>query len=730
MSPSPTPRLPENEDRPADADLFTVTDAIPIGISVLAPDGATLYVNKWSLDHIGATLEEMKGSGLFERTCHPHDLARILAERRTGLSSGIPFGLEMRLVPKSGECRWHLAQFNPLKDESGKIILWYVTAIDIDDRKRAEQELQRAQFYLGEGERLAHMGSWAFNANGFAYWSSGLFQVHGLDPRGVPPTTDEYLSLVHPEDREFMQQGIQKMSAGRLGFDFIKRIVRADGEVRHVRCVGVPAAEGTGCQGFVGTGMDITDQEELVQKLLQSEHELRTITDSIRQAIVVLDPDGTTIYVNRVALELTGATLEEVNDKGFFARVFHPDDVDRVREQRRLGLLEGLPFELEMRSYRKTGEYRWQLVQYDPLKDDRGQIIRWYATATDIDDRKRAEQRLLNENFALREEVDRTSMFEEIVGSSKPMRHVVKQVEKVATSDSTVLILGETGTGKELVARALHRRSKRATRAFVRVNCAAIPQSLIASELFGHEKGAFTGASQRRPGRFEAADGGTIFLDEIGEIPMETQVSLLRVLQEREFERVGSNYPIKVDVRLIAATNRDLRAAVAQGTFRGDLFYRLNVFPIAVPSLRERVDDIPLLVEYFVTRYAKGNGKTIRHISRETLKQLTGYHWPGNIRELQNVVERAVILCEDDTFIVDENWLRPEPGVTARPHEGLSALADREIEMIEAALAECHGRVSGPSGAAAKLGIPRQTLESKIKRLGLDKYGQKRQSAN
>ena len=341
---------------------------------------------------------------------------------------------------------------------------------------------------------------------------------------------------------------------------------------------------------------------------------------------MVLAPDGTTLYANRVALDLTGLTVGEVNDKGFFARAFHPDDVDRVREERRVGLLEGLPFELEMRALLKNGQYRWQLVQYDPLKDERGRIIRWYVTGTDIDDQKRTEERLRNENLVLREEIDRSSMFEEIVGSSKPMRQVVKQVEKVAPSDSTVLILGETGTGKELIARALHRRSKRASRAFVRVNCAAIPQSLIASELFGHEKGAFTGALQRRLGRFEAADGGTLFLDEIGELPMETQIALLRVLQEREFERVGSNHPISVDVRLIAATNRDLPAAVTAGTFRQDLFYRLNVFPIAVPPLRERVEDIPLLVEYFVGRYAKGAGKNIRHIAKHTLEQLQAYH--------------------------------------------------------------------------------------------------------
>jgi formate hydrogenlyase transcriptional activator len=371
---------------------------------------------------------------------------------------------------------------------------------------------------------------------------------------------------------------------------------------------------------------------------------------------------------------------------------------------------------------------RWAENEYNPLKDESDKIIPWCVTATDIDDQVKTEERLRNENIVLRKEIDCASMFEDIVGSSKPIRQLVRQVEKVAPSDSTVLVLGETGTGKELIARALHRRSKRANRPFIRVNCAAIPQSLIASELFGHEKGAFTGALQRRVGRFEAANGGTLFLDEIGELPMETQIALLRVLQEKEFERVGSNHPVSVDVRLIAATNRDLRAAVAAGTFRRDLFYRLNVFPIAVPSLRERADDIPLLLEYFIARCSKKLGKSVGHIGKQTLEQLQAYHWPGNIREVQNIVERAVILSETDTFVVEESWLKTKSAKPC-PKRGLSALEDHEVEMIEAALAETHGRISGPSGAAAKLGVPRQTLESKIQRLGIDKHGQKQPTA-
>ena len=538
----------------------------------------------------------------------------------------------------------------------------------------------------------------------------------------------EWKSAVHRDDIQQLEtwwQGLRQSQAGTTEV----RLRRFDGEYRWFQITASPLYdEHANLVRWCGINTDINDIKCSEQKLRQEEADLRTITDAIRQSIVVLAPDGTTLYANRVALDHTGVTPGEVNNEGFLVRAFHPEDIDRVRDERRVGLLEGVPFELEMRSLFKNGQYRWQLIQYSPLRDERGQIIRWYATATDIDDRKRTEERLRNENLVLREEIDRSSLFEEIVGSCKPMRQVLKQVEKVASSDSTVLISGETGTGKELIARALHRRSKRATRAFVPVNCAAIPQSLIASELFGHEKGAFTGALQRRLGRFEAADGGTLFLDEIGELPMETQIALLRVLQEREFERVGSNHPISVNVRLIAATNRDLPAAVAAGTFRQDLFYRLDVFPIAVPPLRQRVDDIPLLVEYFVGRFAKGAGKNIRHIGKHTLEQLKGYHWPGNIRELQNVVERAVILCETDTFVVDESWLKRESADSSLD-EGLSALADREVEMIEAALAESHGRISGPSGAAAKLGIPRQTLESKIRRLGIDKYGQKRPTA-
>ena len=367
--------------------------------------------------------------------------------------------------------------------------------------------------------------------------------------------------------------------------------------------------------------------------------------------------------------------------------------------------------------------YRWFLTRYNSVRDNNRQILRWHVSCTDIEDRKRAAERLQQENVALREEIDKASMFEEIVGTSPPLQTVLSHIAKVAPTDSTVLITGETGTGKELVARAIHRRSNRVSRAFVSVSCAAIPRDLIASELFGHEKGAFTGAMQRRLGRFELAEGGTIFLDEVGELSPDTQVALLRVLQEREFERVGGGQSIRVDVRVVAATNRDLKAAVANGAFREDLYYRLNVFPLEMPPLRARGADIPLLVEYFIDRYARKAGKNIRSVDKKALELLRSYPWPGNIRELQNVIERSVIVCETEIFTVDESWLSQRPLDTRSGNKiFLSAkVAATEREIIEEALRESQGRIFGPTGAAARLGIARSTLESKIRSLNINK---------
>ena len=841
-------------------------------------------------------------------------------------------------------------------------------------RQRAEQ---RSEFYLAEGQRLAHMGSWALNPSGvFDYWSPELFRIYALDPVKGVPTLDEYLASVHPQDREFMAGTIERMLVGGSGCDVKQRIVRRDGDLRYIRWVGVPSLDDGVLSGFVGTALDVTDQERLNQelrrremylaeaqrlsrtgsfgwristgeivwsdetfrifqyeqttkptvelilqrvhpedaslvrqtievalrdgkdfgvehrllmpngsvkhvhvvahavsdesgtiefigavtdvtaakqadealrtseqqwrdvfennptmyflvgakgivmavnpfgaaqlgytvnelvgqpvrsvfyeadgeafqgnvalclqhlgqsmswelrkvrrdgsvlwvretaravlranevvvliacediterksaeeKIRQQEMELRQLLDLAPQFVAVLGPDSgrpmRALYVNRAALDYLGLTFEEWQSS-HPQRFLHPDDWARWIADLHSEFLGESPHEIEVRLLRSDGTYRWFLLRSNPLRDEHGRITRWYVAGTDIEDRKWAEETVRHENIALREEVDKVSMFEEIVGTSAALQAVLARVGKVAPTGSTVLITGETGTGKELIARAIHKRSGRSSRAFVSVNCAAIPPSLIASELFGHERGAFTGALQRHLGRFELAEGGTIFLDEVGELPLETQLALLRVLQEREFERVGGGQSIRADVRVIAATHRDLTAAMAAGTFRSDLFYRLNVFPIEMPPLRDRREDIPMLVAYFVDRFASKAGKLFRAVSKRTLDRLQSYPWPGNIREMQNVIERSVILCETEYFTVDESWLSRE---SSRGHPGNQPLSEKvsthEREIIEAALAEANGRVSGPSGAAARLGIPPSTLESKIRSLKIRK---------
>jgi PAS domain S-box-containing protein len=476
---------------------------------------------------------------------------------------------------------------------------------------------------------------------------------------------------------------------------------------------------------------------ERTAELRNSEKELLQLIDAIPQQVLVFDSNWSPLFANRRELEYTGLTREEAQSKDAVARIFHTEDLKMLEVIRERALLDGVPFEFEARIRGTDRQYRWFLIRHNPLRDEQGRVTRWYGTRTDIEDRKRAEEslhkaldeikklrdQLYKENIALREEVDKASMFEEIVGASPGLQAVLERVAKVAPTDSTVLITGETGTGKELIARAIHRRSQRSSRAFVSVNCATIPRDLIGSELFGHEKGAFTGALHRRAGRFEIAEGGTIFLDEVDEIPPETQIALLRVLQEREFERVGGNQTIRADVRVIAATNRDLETAIAVDAFRTDLYYRVNVFPIEMPPLRERKEDISMLVEYFIDRYARRAGKKIRTIDKKTMELLQSYSWPGNIRELQNVIERSVIVCDTETFFVDKSWLAPESAQTGLAGQPLSKRpVAQEKKVIEAALVESRGRVAGPSGAAARLGIPPSTLESKIRALKISKY--------
>jgi PAS domain S-box-containing protein len=955
------------------SDLQLLVHSAPSLIHTGAPDGYLDFFNQTWLRYVGRPLEDLQG-WKWTAFIHPEDVEGIVEKWRASLASGEPFLHEARVLRADGEYRWMLHHKVAVRDGSGKIAKWYGSSIDIEDRKRAEgqllrstRELQRSEFYLAEGQRLAHMGSWAFGPAGFDYWSPELFRMHGLDPAHKPPTVQEYLDCLHPQERESMANLIQGLAAKAVPFDATKRIVRPNGEVRYIRCVGVPVGENQSRKKYVGSAIDVTEHELLTQELrrreaylseaqklshtgsfgwrpedgklvwsdetyrifeygntlrptidsivqrvhpqdralvqqvidrasqtgMDFEHEYRllladgrikhvhaiahavqnasgdrefigavtditerkTAEDKIRrvvdagilgifianvdgeiveanqaflqmlqydrqdlvsgrlrwtalspaewrdrderaltealatgtmqpyekeylrkdgsrvpvllgaalfegrndgvafvldlseqkraeekireqeiefrqildlapQLVAVYGPNRERLYANRVMLDYLGLSLEEWQRRFKFGDALHPDDRERAIGFFDRGVSIGAGFELELRLRKGDGSYRWFLARCNPVSHDKGQIMRWYVACTDIEDRKRAEQKLLQENVALREEIDKASMFEEIVGTSRPLKAVLSRIAKVGPTDSTVLITGETGTGKELIARAVHKRSQRAGRPFVSVNCAALPPTLVSSELFGHEKGAFTGATQRRLGRFEMADGGTIFLDEVGELLPDTQAALLRVLQEREFERVGGGQPIHVDVRVIAATNRDLNAAVAKGAFRHDLLYRLNVFPIEMPPLRERKDDILILVEYFVQRYANRTGKTIRSIDHKTLDLLQSYDWPGNIRELQNVIERSIILTSADVFSVDELWLSGRTSAPASPVQASPALnveARTEREIIEAALAQTRGRVSGPSGAAAKLGMPPSTLEDRIKALKINK---------
>ncbi len=700
--------------------LKATLNLIPANTWYATPSGGLTFVNKRNADYGGLPSDHPLRLGTETGAAwdshipwlHPDDHEETRRVWSTCLKTGQAGEVTFRVRSATGAYRWFLSRAEPFRADDGTPLGWIGINFDIEERKQAE-------FYLAEAQRLAHTGSWVFSARGFEYWSSELFRIHGLDPAEQAPSLPDYMALVHPEDRAYVAQRIQQMQEDGDEFDFTKRIVRPDGEVRHVRCVGRPSSGVSEVQIFVGTGIDVTEEELLTRALRKSETELKQMLDLAPQMVCVQGPQHERLYANRQALQYFGLTLEDWLESNYWSLV-HPDDVDGVKARVDRSLLVGTVDELEMRLKAADGTYRWFLVRYNPLHDDQGRLVRWYSASTDIEDRKKGEDRLQQENVALREEIDKKSMFEEIVGASPALNALLSRVSKVAGSDSTVLITGETGTGKELVARAIHRRSRRSSGAFVAVNCAAISRELVASELFGHEKGAFTGATQRRMGRFELADGGTIFLDEVGELFPETQVALLRVLQERVFERVGGTQPIRVDVRVIAATNRDLNAAVDSGSFREDLFYRLNVFPLVVPPLRERGEDIPVLVEYFINLYARNAGKTFRRINKRTLDRLRSYPWPGNVRELQNVIERSVILCDSDEFAVEESWLSARPS-SERRLPLFNSLATHEKTIIEDALRASGGRIFGQAGAAERLGIPRSTLESKIRTLKIDK---------
>jgi PAS domain S-box-containing protein len=474
---------------------------------------------------------------------------------------------------------------------------------------------------------------------------------------------------------------------------------------------------------------DITKARQAVDQLRESEERFRNMADTAPVMIWVNDPDGRCTYVNKQWLNFTGRTREQELGGGWLQSV-HPEDYDGLLERVARNFAARRPIEMEYRLRRHDGEYRWVYDSGIPRFSAYGTFLGYIGSAIDITERKESEvalrlaheelhqlkNQLEVENIYLQQELQRDQKFGEIVGESDAIKYVLFKITQVSPTDSTVLIAGETGTGKELVARAIHGASPRKDRPLIKVNCAALSPTLIESELFGHEKGAFTGAIGRKQGRFELANGGTIFLDEIGELPLELQVKLLRVIQESEFERLGGNRTIKVDVRIIAATNRNLKLEVEQGTFREDLWYRLNVYPITMPPLRQRKEDIPLLVEHFVAAYARKAGKTISSVSPREMQSLKEHSWPGNIRELANVIERAVIHTQGSVLHVADQFESVEGESTPT-----QTLEEVEREYILRTLESTGWRIEGKHGAAKVLGLNPSTLRTRMLKLGIQR---------
>jgi len=682
--------------------------------------GVIRYWNRGAEELYGWPAEYAVGELAHEllKTVYPLPFEQIETELlRTGRWQG-----ELVKTKKDGTQVVVASRCSLRRDDRGAPVATLVTSNDITARKHAEEEMR-------EGETrfrtfVDHAGDALFVQD---FEQGTIVDVNRQACESLGYTRQELigntvLALHLDSDRAGLEPVAESAAAGGTVVNTHWHR-RKDGSVFPVEAH-TTLVWYAGRRFLLNVVRDITDRLRAEEAVRQGERQLRDVIETMPAIVWSTLPDGSVEFINRRWQEFTGLGGEDALGWNWEALV-HPDDRARFVGDWRAALTAGQPTESEVRVRAANGEYRWLLVRNVPLRDEQGNIVRWYGTATDIEHRKRAEERLQHENVALRVEIEKAWMFEEVVGASPALRSVLSAVSKVAPTDSTVLLTGETGTGKELIARAVHKKSPRGARAFVAVNCAAIPQSLIASELFGHEKGAFTGALQRRLGSFELAEGGTIFLDEIGELPLETQIALLRVLQEREIQRVGASQPIHVNVRVLAATNRDLQKAIAAGAFRQDLFYRLDVFPIHVPPLRERKEDIPVLVEYFVDRFAKKAGKNIRSIEKGALELLESYSWPGNIRELQNVIERAVIVCETETLTVDGSWLSRGNSYPQGPARSLSLgkkSPEQEKELIERALTETEGRISGPSGAAAKLGIPASTLEYKIRLLKINKH--------
>jgi PAS domain S-box-containing protein len=578
---------------------------------------------------------------------------------------------------------------------------------------------------------------WAARPDGSAeFFNQRWLDYAGLsfhDARGWGWT-----AAVHPDDRPRVIDLWRTILASGESGEMEARLRRFDGAYRWFLNRASPLRDESGeTARWYGTSTDIEERKRAEEATRSDEQNLRLVVDSISGLVAAMSASGEVLLLNRQSLDYFGRTTEELKNWAT-SDVVHPDDLPGVIAAWKHCFETGEPYDVEHRLRRADGVYRWFHARGLPAQDTEGRIVRWHLLLTDVDDRRLAENelakaldeigclkdRLHEENTYLQDEIRREHNFEEILGNSPELLKLLNRVESAAPTDANVLIMGETGSGKELIARAIHNLSGRKKSPLVKVNCGAIPSGLVESELFGHVRGAFTSASERRIGRFELANNGTLFLDEVGELPLETQVKLLRVLQEQEFEPVGSNHTVKVNVRIIAATNRDLEKAVQSGGFRSDLYYRLNVIPLYVPALRERRSDIPQLVMSFLQKYAKRMGKPIESVSREAMKVLVDYAWPGNIRELQNVIERGVVLSRGTVLRLGPDLLPVETETTlqaaATAEDGNSdSLDEIQRQHILRVLERSDGVISGPRGAGAILDIHPNTLRSLMNRLGI-----------
>jgi PAS domain S-box-containing protein len=719
-----------------------------IGVALTDLNGRFLATNHVYQTIVGYTEEELRAVRFLDLTHEDYREANraLITELVEGKRR--QFQIEKKYRRKDGSLIWvsNNVSLVPGTERVSRFIM--TLSEDITQRKLAEEALQRSEGYLAEAQKLNHTGSWAAQVSqkGKAYWSNvywskEMYRIFGLDPDPTPPSPMEADRRLHPEDAPYHLRVVEGAIRDGADFEMDYRLLMPDGAAKYIHVVGHPIVNASGdVIEIVGTAMDITERKRAEDALRASEASLLeaqrlTRTCSWRHEVL-----SGKVTVSAEGFAMFGIEPEDdASSVDFYHSRKHPKDRPEAEQAYAAALLRKTEFEADFRIVLPDGTIKNIRSIGHPILDERGDVVEFVGASIDvtehhraradlekaIEEIKRLKDQLQNENVVLREQIDQAFMFEEIVGTSLALQGVLSRVMKVAPTDSSVLVSGETGTGKELVARAIHKRSRRSQRAFVSVNCAALAPSLISSELFGHEKGAFTGAMQRRLGRFELANGGTIFLDEIGELPLDTQVALLRVLQEREFERVGGTQPVKIDVRVIAATNRDLEAAVANGTFRPDLYYRLNVFPVEVPPLRERQDDVLMLLEHFVHRFAQKMGKHFKKIDKRTVELFRSYPWPGNIRELQNVVERSVIVSSDGVFCVDAAWLSRDSRRVSSLRQPEPADADEdaslERQIVEDALAGSRGRVSGPNGAAARLRVPPSTLEHRIKKLRIRK---------